>query len=95
MVDDPLTLDGAGSKHELGAAISETLGVLAAPGTLNESESRLATADSTVPPLEASTQSALAAEDRAFDDRTSRIACFRAPNICTVLSFVAGIASSR
>lgn len=63
--------------------------------TLNVSDSPLATADSTVPPLQASTLSALAAEDRKFDAHTSCIARFRALNFCTVLGFVVRIACNN
>lgn len=90
-----VTLDGTDTEHVPRAAISETLGAFAAPATLDVSDSRLATAYSTVPPLQASTQSAPAAESRNFDARTSRIARLRAPDLRTVFGFIAGIARNN
>ncbi|KAH7962486.1 hypothetical protein HPB52_016424 [Rhipicephalus sanguineus] len=63
--------------------------------TLDVSDPRLATAYSTVPPLQASTQSAPVAESRNFDACTSRIARLRAPDLGTVFGFIAGIARNN
>lgn len=97
MVDDPFTLDGAGSKRVLGPAMSETLeavDVLAAPDAFDATDTPQSTADSTVAPLQASTQSALAAALN-LAARRSFMARLRAPNLFAVLGFVAGIASDK
>lgn len=72
-----VTLDSTDSKLVPSPTISETLSAIVAPAMLDVSDSPLATADSTVQPLQASTQSALSANWPNLDARTNRIVCLR------------------
>ncbi|KAH7986058.1 hypothetical protein HPB49_026139 [Dermacentor silvarum] len=83
-------VNGTGSEHELGLAILVCLRLQeqCVAFSIDDSRQHSSVAGSVYEVI-------IGSEDRKFDARTSRIARFHTLNICTVLSFVAGIACKQ